>query len=446
MKKIFLALIVIVCFISNGKAIDKPERDVRQLHVAAQKGDARSQLEYGMAIKDQSKKEASEWVQRAADQGLGEAWFLLGYEGLGAENEIFYFKKAIDNGFFEAINDLLDVLLFRAGQGADVKEAKRYVDIIREKNLSFLYSADSFETVDRCYKAGSAKIPAKDNPTPEEINKFKNLQQTCFIYKEGIGVKQDLHEYRKCILSNEADYNNNDIAEIYANGWGVPRDPNLAIALICRGSSVPAELIFMVDTLHSTKDQESLRKEFTYCNNVMSGANSGVCAYQAEDVKEYKRNFEITKIIDKWTDKQRAAFFILKERADEFFSERSTSEDDMSGTSSTVIAMGEKGRLRDEFLKAIKDFENKNFLKRKKVARADKFLNKIYNQLIQKKNTRYYGGISVDGVKLTQYKWLKYRDEWVKFAKIKYPEISSDVFNTFVTEQRIKQLNQIQID
>jgi TPR repeat protein len=53
------------------------------LRFKAEKGDAKSQLEYGKAIKVESKAEAFKWIKKAAVQKLGEAWYWLGYAGIG---------------------------------------------------------------------------------------------------------------------------------------------------------------------------------------------------------------------------------------------------------------------------------------------------------------------------------------------------------------------------
>jgi hypothetical protein len=61
---------------------------------------------------------------------------------------------------------------------------------------------------------------------------------------EGVGP------HRKCLLAKEP-VGNAWLAEVYANGWGVPRDAMLAVALLCHASDVPAELTDMVETLYS---------------------------------------------------------------------------------------------------------------------------------------------------------------------------------------------------
>lgn len=280
MKKTLLYFVLLISLCSYADATDtKP--NLTSLRVGAEKGDAHSQLEYGKAIHNTSREEAGIWIQKAADQGLGEAWFWLGYAGLGKEPSVFYYKKAAEKGYPEAYDYLLDELLFRAGSSADVTEAKKFADLARKFNIK-IYGVDSkLETIDRCYEAGSATVPASDQPTTDEIKAFKLSYTDCSSFQIGDGTEKNWDSYRKCLLSQDG-IDNNDLAEIYANGWGVKRNPKLAIALVCHGSFVPAELEGMVEALYSTKDKVHLKEDFYFCNYVTSGMNGGFCAVKAE--------------------------------------------------------------------------------------------------------------------------------------------------------------------
>jgi uncharacterized protein YecT (DUF1311 family) len=36
--------------------------------------------------------------------------------------------------------------------------------------------------------------------------------------------------------------------------------------------------------------------------------------------------------------------------------------------------------------------------------------------------------------------WIRYRDEWVRFARSRYPAVMPEVITTWLTQQRTKQL------
>ncbi|MBP9682771.1 MAG: DUF1311 domain-containing protein [Bacteriovorax sp.] len=45
--------------------------------------------------------------------------------------------------------------------------------------------------------------------------------------------------------------------------------------------------------------------------------------------------------------------------------------------------------------------------------------------------------VTKDGIQATQRKWFKYRDAWGKFAGLRYPSTSSEIWKTWLTKQRI---------
>ncbi len=329
--------------------------------------------------------------------------------------------------------------MFRAGSSADIEEAKKFADLARKFNIKL--SDVEIKTIDRCFEAGSAAIPVSDQPTSKERNTFKNSKVDCLSFQTGIGAKQDWVSYRKCVLSQD-EIDNNTVAEIYANGWGVKRNPQLALALVCHGSSVPAELEGMVNALYSTKDDKCLKEDFYFCNYVTSGMNGGFCVANAEATMEKKRELKLLSLTSQWTKTQKNAFAVLQKAANNFFSEHARSEQDMSGTARVQITIAEEARLKDEFIKDIEMFESGQVPKDADFAKSDKDLNTLYVQIMKKPNRDDYGTITKEGIKQTQRKWIKYRDAWTKFVELKYQNNSSDLWKTWLTKIRIEQLNE----
>ncbi|MBN8542587.1 MAG: DUF1311 domain-containing protein [Deltaproteobacteria bacterium] len=417
----FLFISVFGLQFANAKDASAAQRE------AAEKGDANAQLEYGKSLQEHSRSEAAKWIQKAADQGSGEAWFLLGYAGLGKLEPVFYYEKAAERIYAKAFSPLFDALIFRAGPKADVAKAKKFADLARQKNVEIGYgSAETFRVIDRCYEAGEPKIPSADFPTESEKKNFRNSAQVCGTYIEGIDQDVDHVKFRKCLLSQE-EQDNVSLAEVYANGWGVLRNANLAIALICRGSSVPAELQGMVGTLHATKDQARLTTDFAFCDHVTSGLNSGFCAANAEKIADKRRGKELGNIMKNWTEPQRLAFFKLRTVAKDFFDESSTSEHDLSGSGRAQFIVDAQAELRQDFLGGVKAFEDGKWPEENvDFQTADKELNVVYSKIMKRQDFEREGTVTKEGIRATQKKWLRYRDEWVKFASMKYPQVPSE--------------------
>jgi uncharacterized protein YecT (DUF1311 family) len=413
-----------------------------------EKADGKTQFVHGKSLyeahRDSDRPEAKKWIQKAADQGYAEAIFWLGYAGLGSEKPIYYYEKAADAGYGKALDQVLDHYLFRAGANADINKAKHYGDIARKLNKENKYKADlaQLEIIDRCFEAGNPDLPKEDLPSAEEKAKYKQPDPGCLQYHFDAGESFDWEKYRKCLLAEDAP-ENNFIAEIYANGWGVKRNAKLALALVCHGSDVPAELASMVSSLSKTKDDEKLERSFLFCDHVTSGLNGGRCAVLAETLAGIKRDRVESALMKNWTSTQKELFKKFEISADEFFNEHSHSEQDLSGTIRGHLVSSEREKLKSELFESIKKIDQGEFPTDASFRSADSELNEVYSKLMKQEYAPEDSTISKDGIKATQRKWLKYRDAWVKFSANRYPKVSADIWKAWLTRQRVDQLNDL---
>ena len=86
MHRSVLVASVIVLLLRPSMAIAQVQAGAvtEALRSAAERGDAQAQLDYAKALGSQHP-DARAWAQHAADQGLAEAWFWLGYHAPGDE-------------------------------------------------------------------------------------------------------------------------------------------------------------------------------------------------------------------------------------------------------------------------------------------------------------------------------------------------------------------------
>lgn len=399
----------------------------------AERGDAQAQLAMANAL-GASDPAARVWALKAAEQGVAEAWFWLGYHTAGDEAQVYY-RKAADLGYAEAFGFVLDNLLFRAGPSADVIAAKRYADLARALSVD---PGRDLDVVDRCAEAGSPAIPPAHQPSPQERAQLSGT--TCLTYRDGVGVTRNLVQYRKCLLS-EDPVGNNWLAEVYANGWGVARDARLALALVCHGSDVPAELVDVVDTLYDTRTQSRLDEPFHFCEHVTSGFNAGRCSARDEALERERRALALRKITAGWPPAHVAAFERLQAAAETFFTTRSTGEIDMTGTLRATLALGEESTLRDAFLGTLKAANAGKLPPVVTFATADAALNRVYQQLMRA--SLDLGTVSHDSVRETQRAWLAYRDAWGAFGALHFPQRTAEQWKAWATTVRTKQLQQL---
>lgn len=341
----------------------------------------------------------------------------------------------------QAFIQLFDQLLFRAGSDANIQEAKKYADLARKLRLdSDEFLIGSLETIELCYEAGVPNIPQSERPTESEISLFRENKTNCLAFKEGIGAPQSWSQYRKCVLSQ--DYvDNNRLAEIYANGWGVARNPTLAIALSCHASQVPAELHGIVRYLDSTRSRKRLEPPYAFCDHVTSGLSGGICAAMANEVAELRHEHELAQMTQVWSFQEKAAFENLRTSVREYIQAHSRNELDMSGTARAQLALDEERKLMDEFYNSIKDFESSQFPHDANLQMTEAELKTLLPQFT-KKALGQSSTITKEGIKTTQTKWEEYVKSFLSFAKLRYPGVSPDIFKTWLTRQRIDLLKE----
>jgi uncharacterized protein YecT (DUF1311 family) len=96
--------------------------------------------------------------------------------------------------------------------------------------------------------------------------------------------------------------------------------------------------------------------------------------------------------------------------------------------------------LRDDFLAALRSFEQGNLPKSTAEAahEADQGLNAAYGKVMQGAAVHKadYGAVQPDGIRNAERAWLKYRDAWLTFAKLRYPDVASESWLTLLTNDR----------
>ncbi len=78
----------------------------------------------------------------------------------------------------------------------------------------------------------------------------------------------------------------------------------------------------------------------------------------------------------------------------------------------------------------------------------DARLNKAYRAIMHpgpadKPQYEIATGITPDGIKEAQRAWLKFRDAWVAFGKVRYPAVSAHAWKAMLTERRVNDLEDL---
>ncbi|MGB6326587.1 MAG: lysozyme inhibitor LprI family protein [Methylocella sp.] len=219
---------------------------------------------------------------------------------------------------------------------------------------------------------------------------------------------------------------------IYANGVGATRNLDLALKFACELNGAPAEEEGWIAHLQKLKNEHWEGRDFNPCDDVTSGAAQGFCA--AHDAK-------LATAIANWSSEERHAFAALQKAKDGYVTAEADNEVDMSGTARGAFYVEAKEAGEDRFLAVLQGLTSDDFPRAPPdFAAADAKLNALYRKIQGSRGRPNWGTVTKDGIRKTQRAWLRYRDAWVDFAKIKFPSLSHESLQAVLTEDRIKLL------
>jgi uncharacterized protein YecT (DUF1311 family) len=329
------------------------------------------------------------------------------------------------------------------------------------------------ETRAICDKAESIAIPANDAPSIGEKASLNGCSSNDLYF--GIGAAKNFLAARKCAYvqreqSSDADDSGNlrgpsVLMMIYANGFGVPKNLDLAIKFACETGGSAAELngrIAHISALQKDPsgatlpgcEGKSTNLPFAYCHgevdvcdDITSGYMMGVCAAIASDAHQQSELAKLNEAIRNWPPTHRAVFEKLRQTAKSYFENHARHEIDLSGTARGQFYIEERDKLEGEFRNRIVSFEEGRLpaYSAEQFSRADKSLNDTYAKTLKKRFSDL-SQINGAGIRETQRSWLPYRDAWVEFAAIHYPELGSDSIKTLLTTERTNLLREIPSD
>src|ERR1700712_5601262 len=114
----------------------------------------------------------------------------------------------------------------------------------------------------------------KAQSTDADRKLFAAETETCTGYVYGPGTALNYDKGRRCCLVKGC---NRELAVIFANGWGVPRDYAAALYFRCGAEEVaPAEQWAMLGRIQEMRKQAH-PEDLDYCNWVTSGHGATWC-------------------------------------------------------------------------------------------------------------------------------------------------------------------------
>lgn len=298
-----------------------------------------------------------------------------------------------------------------------------------------------------CEALSTAAIPPGDEPDAATRTRLSACDSENLYYADG--DKPDYKEARLCAYiergkGNEVMFGGSAVLMmIYANGYGVKRNVELAKKFACEVQGAPAELDGRLQHLDAMA-REASPQPLDLCDDITSGYMMGFCADRGAQSAKVDRDQRVAALSKGWSDADRAAFARLRAAADSYFDAVVDGEVDMSGTARGALAVGAREELESKLVESLQAFEQGKLPRggAQELASADKSLNASYAKAmkaakpIEGESFSNLGTVTPDGIRAAERAWIKYRDAWVAFGAHKYPAVPADAWRTSFTRER----------
>jgi len=231
---------------------------------------------------------------------------------------------------------------------------------------------------------------------------------------------------------------------LYANGEGIGRSIPLASRFACEAGGAPAEIALRLKHLDSL-NADAGRTAFGFCDDITSGFMEGFCAAYDSEIEDQDRTAFLDSFAASSAEPQRTAFASLREREEAYARAHGRGEVDLSGTARAMFQIDAEDSLRDDFIAALKLFETGKYPDASKAQyeEADARLNFAYRKALSdaEEHKGDYGAVQAEGIRDSERAWLRYRDAWVEFARLRYPSVAAEAWLVLLTNDRASVLD-----
>ncbi len=327
-----------------------------------------------------------------------------------------------------------------AGDWADDKDAARNPQFAKSQAI--------------CRALKSVKVREADAPDAAQAARLADCSSEALYY--GIGRPVDAVAARQCafVEKKAADPQVDDLGftgdrslmTIYANGIGAARNLDIAMALACRVGSAEAESDGRVLHLSKLEAEHWTGTDFSLCDDITSGLMMGVCADHDQLIARSKRKEALADLTSGWTPADRAALATLQRFASAFTDARGENEVDQSGTGRGAFVVAAEDKQDQAFSALLATIAAGKLAPASadEAKAADAALNARYADLVRKAPALFKDTtLTKTEVASTERAWLRYRDAWLAFAKVKFPSLSPDALLTRLTRDRTAQLGDV---
>jgi uncharacterized protein YecT (DUF1311 family) len=304
------------------------------------------------------------------------------------------------------------------------------------------YAAEYSASKALCRQLRDREPPAADRPNAAQAQALKGCDSEKLYY--GIGIPADPVKARQCAFL-EADKGDESVfggrtmlMMVYANGKGAARNLDVAIHLACGIEGAPAESHGRVTHLAALR-RKAGSGGFDYCDDITSGLAGGYCAGHEENIAGAKREAAYAQLTAAWPPPHRQALARLRKAHEAFAQASGGGEVDHSGTLRAAMEIGAEEKLRDELLAMLRQLEAHRApaYGHAQYLAADAALNAGYRKALQgTQGNDGPGAVTREAIRDAQRAWIAYRDAFLAFAVLRYPDVPRESLATWLTLKR----------
>jgi uncharacterized protein YecT (DUF1311 family) len=137
-----------------------------------------------------------------------------------------------------------------------------------------------------------------------------------------------------------------------------------------------------------------------------------------------------------------AAFDQLVRTGAAFAKSHATDETSPGGTAYAALVISAEARENEWLREHLAAFEKNQFALplESGIASDDMALNRVYADVLKSDRT---DGVPVPAIRKAPRSWLAYRDAWLAFAALRYPQLPAETLKASLMQWRIKQLQRV---
>lgn len=301
--------------------------------------------------------------------------------------------------------------------------------------------ADDAEVKAACDRAEAVELPKPGSAGPSP----KNCDALALY--DGVGAAPDHAAAHACALNAAGEPDiafppESILAMIFANGDGVARNDDLAIAYACKAGGAPAEISGRVKHLLERKRQgAAVPDRFDFCDDITSGMMMGFCSSRAAKKDAVGRDAELAKLTSPLKSPAKTAYAKLRKAFEAYREALISNEVDLSGTARGAMAIGAREEEEDAFLATLRGVLGAApIAPATPLAQADAALNATYKKVQAEPDEGRWGTVTKAGIRTAQRAWLGYRDAFTAFATAAGSTTTPSLLAAALTARRTENL------